>query len=290
VGNFATGAVDWWIVGQSFYPAGHHWIPVGVTNLFLDSLETDAIAWAYGFTSGKLNEPHNFGSNYNGVSHYDYNRLVEKEMKKLVDQAKRQGRKVTRDEVVSFGRNLEQGLGAMGRKVPKISDFNAGISASRARWLQGGALRGFRVDRTDDYIEKCGRRCAGNGRYRRLLVGAGAIATIGSVFGNVNAFAEEVKNENSRIRCALRRIEADDFDGARDLLEQAVEEMQIDGLAGYAKEIGYKEAISLALNKIREQANQLELLFDDELGGDELELPEIEEDQSGPSLGTGIIE
>jgi hypothetical protein len=116
------------------------------------------------------------------------------------------------------------------------------------------------------------------------------MATIGSVFGNVNAFAEEVKNENSRIRCALRRIEADDFEGARELLEQAVEEMQIDGLPGYAKEIAYKRAISLALDKIREQANQLELLFEDELGGDELELPEIEEDQSGRSLGTGIIE
>ncbi|MFO0261921.1 MAG: RHS repeat domain-containing protein, partial [Planctomycetota bacterium] len=169
VGNHATGAVDWsgWIVGQPYYPLGHHWIPVGVTNSFLDSLDTDAIAWAYGFTSGKLNEPYNFGSNYNGVSHFDYNRVVEKEMKKLVDQAKRQGRKVTRDEVVSFGRNLEQGLEAKGKPIREIGDFNAGVSASRARWLQGGAVRGFRVDRTDDYIEKCGRRCAGNGRFRR---------------------------------------------------------------------------------------------------------------------------
>ena len=292
VGNLATGAVDWsgWIVGQPFYPQGHHWIPVGVTNSFLDSLEPDAIAWAYGFTSGKLNEPHNFGSNYNGVSHSDYNRVVEKEMKKLVDQAKRQGRKVTRDEIVSFGGNLEQGLGAKGKPIREIGDFNRGVSASRSRWKQGGPLREFRVDRTDDYIEKCGRRCAGNGRYRRLLVGAGAMATIGSIFGNANAFAEEVKDENSKIRCAMRRIEIDDFEGARELLEQAVEEMQVDGLAGYAKEIGYKRAISLALDKIRDQANQLELLFGDELGGDELELSEIEEEQSGRSFGTGIIE
>ncbi len=116
------------------------------------------------------------------------------------------------------------------------------------------------------------------------------MATIGSIFGNANAFAEEVKDENSKIRCAMRRIEIDDFEGARELLEQAVEEMQVDGLAGYAKEIGYKRAISLALDKIRDQANQLELLFGDELGGDELELSEIEEDQSGRSFGTGIIE
>jgi len=200
VGNHATGAVDWsgWIVGQPYYPLGHHWIPVGVTNSFLDSLDTDAIAWAYGFTSGKLNEPYNFGSNYNGVSHFDYNRVVEKEMKKLVDQAKRQGRKVTRDEVVSFGRNLEQGLEAKGKPIREIGDFNAGVSASRARWLQGGAVRGFQVDRTDDYIEKCGRRRAGNGRFRRLLVGAGAIATTGSAFSNANAFAEQFKMKTAK--------------------------------------------------------------------------------------------
>jgi hypothetical protein len=88
----------------------------------------------------------------------------------------------------------------------------------------------------------------------------------------------------------MRRIEKDDFEGARELLEQAVEEMQIDGLAGYAKEVGYKQAISMALDKIRDQANKLELLFADELGGDELELPEIAEDQSRPTLGAGIIE
>jgi hypothetical protein len=292
VGNHATGAVDWsgWIVADTYYPLGHHWIPVSVTNQFENSLEPGAKAWAYYFTSGKLNEPHNFGSVYNGVRHADYNKLVEEELRVVVERARRQSRLVTRDEIADLGRKIEQGLGFDGMPRKEIGLFNAGIADSRTRWVQGGPTRGFRVARTDDYLEQGGRRIAGSGRFRGLLVGAGAVGTFGSIFGNTQAFADQMGDENSKLRGAFRRIEKDDFLGAQILLEQFFEEFPLDGAAGYGKELLYKDAIVTALVQLRRRADRLALEFGDDGAHGHFDSPETAELETPPVAGVEPIE
>jgi hypothetical protein len=261
-----------------------------VTNQFENHLEPSAKAWAYYFTSGKLSEPHNFGSVYNGVRHADYNKLVAEELGVVVEKARRQGRLVTRDEIADLGRKIEQGLGFDGMPRKELGLFNAGIAESRMRWVQGGPTRGFRVARTDDYLEQGGRKIAGNGRYRGLLIGAGAVGTFGSIFGNTQVFADQMGDENSKLRGALKRIEKDDFLGAQILLEQFIEEMPLEGAAGYGKEIFYKDAIAATLAQLRRRADRLELEFGDVGAKGDFDSPEIDELDAPPFAGVKPIE
>lgn len=189
-------------------PVGHHWAPHSIvfSGKIRPMLSDDAVAYAMGSYSGKLNPPHR-NARYGGITHHEYNKLVNDELETFING--RRIKNMTASEMHEFTNLVSGGRGANGEINPKIAAFNEAVKAQVAK--------GTSVPSKIEDVIAAGRKYMKTSRFRALAVGAVASGLLGE------AVAQEVKlldvaSRSGHYRNALQALENGDLNQAQNLL------------------------------------------------------------------------
>ncbi len=229
----------------SWHPAvGHHWAPYSV--VFRDDirplLSDDAVAYAMGAYSGPTDPPHR-NDTYGGITHTEYNKKVNEELKKFIEA--RKIKKMTVKQMEEFIGLINNGLGANGQAHDVIAAFNKGI---REALPKGPAPSSKMED-----ILAAGRKYMKTSRFRLLALGAAAAGLVGDMLQK-HVDALEVASKSGHYQRALRALEQGDLTKAHALLTGDGDSLYTELLA----RVGFQAATNfrIAMDKVFEMAHE----------------------------------
>ncbi|MBA2225624.1 RHS repeat-associated core domain-containing protein [thermophilic bacterium 2918] len=161
VGNNSTNLLD----PFGLEGIGHHWVPVAVLTdpEIAPWLSYDAYFMGMGAYSGAAYPPHGYKI-YGGVSHYEYNIIIKKELMKLIIKNNR--KPISGEQMEQFINSLINGKDYRGKIHKEIKAFNDAIMAERAAYLERNPNSRKVGQTAKDWIEQGRRYVWGTGKQR----------------------------------------------------------------------------------------------------------------------------
>lgn len=202
---------------SSTTPGGHHYVPQAI--LFdpeVRRLMTHAaFEVGMGHTSGETFPHHSNHRTFGGVRHNDYSARVRQHLIDYVASRRtatgNPHYRMTQSDMLSFAREIEQGLNGRGVEDPLIRRFNNAVQAEREAWLRRHprASRGGITDAAT--ARRCGRNYIASQEAIRFARGAALGIAIFGFIANEGAGALAVASSSRHFRNGVEALARGDL-------------------------------------------------------------------------------